>query len=1478
MLISQTQRHRAFLTPLIFCLLILSFIAARAWAQDVRINEFIASNGTTLFDEDGEFEDWIELLNVDTNAVNLNGWGLSDSVTKPFRWAFPDVTLQPGDYLIVFASGKNRKTRNPVTGLIREVYPDIPGTSVADLTTHSSFPESPSAIEIVTNLFEAPTDVADNYGQRMRGRFSPPADGDYRFTIASDDNSELWLSTNDAPENAVKIASVSGWTSSREWEKYNSQTSLWVNLQSNQIYYMEALMKEGGGGDNLAVRFQKRNPNGFTEAPMSAARFRAAEGYFHTDFSISSSGEPLQLTRPDGSVADFVPAVALPYDVAWARSPDGTGDWVYVAQSTPGRANTSPAITLPPPVFFSEPRGYKAEPFYLAITSPAPEAVIHYTLNGSEPDQFSPLYTNALHITNTTIIRATAWTQGMHRLPPITATWIFLDDILKQGATPPPGWPANRAVNNHVMEYGMRASVTTGDTARLLDGFTNAIATISIVTDLTNLFAADGGIYVNPWVDELERPISVEVLDPARGQTHQFQVNAGLRIRGAHSRSTDNPKHSLRLFFRGKYGDSKLNFPLFDQEGADEFDNVDLRTEQNHSWSWYNDANNTFLREVFSRDTQRDMGQPYTRSRYYHLYLDGIYWGLYQTQERGNADFAASYLGGDERDWDTIKTSQPGYTTQAADGNMDAFRALHNIALNQGFTGAYSNNYWTVRGLNPDGAVNSNLTAYLDEDNLIDYMLVTYFTGDPDGPISGWIDRPNNMYALFNRANPTGFKWLRHDAEHSLGGESSYTVNWDTTTIGSGNTYRDLPNFNPATLHLQLISNAEYRARFADRVQRHFYNGGALTVEKSFARLNSRIAEINTAIIAESARWGHGMTRDTQWIQALQSVSNYVLLRQDILLSQFRNRGWISTMVAPQFERAQNWARIHAAEPFYYLAGGGDPRLPGGGIHPDAIAVTNLPNGGGPLPLIASNATWRYYDLGNEPALTNGKTWRDPDYADQTWSNGPAILGFEGFPTSNPVATTTRRWVSGNSGPQVTTTYLRHTLNLASSAGITQLVVHLLRDDGAVVYLNGTEILRDNMPAGNPAYDTYASSAVGSPEQNQYARHALNVAHLLTNGENVIAVELHQCNGASTDLYFDLSLDAERDRHYETWAPIPYATTFKARAMTNGEWSALAELSAAPLDSGGQSIHVWDFENSATFRTPSFTTGGASMTNQPGPGTDIKRNTAVQNFSTAHLRVDNPLGSELIFALPSTGFTNLVLSFLTRRSGSGPGQQALAYTLDGATWNPFTTYAILDSAPEKMIFNFAGLNAAEDNPNFAIRLTFAQGAGGAAGNNRFDELRLSGWPLPAPPPTGYAAWKQAQFTIEEQADPAISGPLADPENSGIANLLRYALGLDRTNEYRSFLPVADLSLDAPPTPLLRHRRLLDPASGLEYQLEYTHDLITSQWIEAILTQDLIYRAALPTGDGITESIEYEVPATTLPPPRFFRLKVRLTNP
>ena len=139
------------------------------------------------------------------------------------------------------------------TGSInREVWTDIGGVRLSDLTNHANYPDSPD-IEDTLSSFEGPVNWANNYGTRLRGYIHAPVTGAYTFWVSSDDYSELYLSTDADPANKVKIAEVPGWTNSRQWNKYSQQQSVTINLVAGEHYYIEALQKEGGGGDSIAA-------------------------------------------------------------------------------------------------------------------------------------------------------------------------------------------------------------------------------------------------------------------------------------------------------------------------------------------------------------------------------------------------------------------------------------------------------------------------------------------------------------------------------------------------------------------------------------------------------------------------------------------------------------------------------------------------------------------------------------------------------------------------------------------------------------------------------------------------------------------------------------------------------------------------------------------------------------------------------------------------------------------------------------------------------------------------------------------------------------------------------------------------------------------------------------------------------------------------------------------------------------------------
>lgn len=158
--------------------------------------------------------------------------------------------------------------------ITRDFWANTSGSSISDIPFNST-PTSTSQITI----FEGPTNTADNYGSRIRGYICPPLTGNYTFWIASDNNSELWLSTNDQPTNKVKIASVEGFCPSRGWTKYPIQQSVPINLTARTKYYIEAIHRESIQGDNLAVGWQL--PNGDLERPIPGTRL--------SPFSISQN-------------------------------------------------------------------------------------------------------------------------------------------------------------------------------------------------------------------------------------------------------------------------------------------------------------------------------------------------------------------------------------------------------------------------------------------------------------------------------------------------------------------------------------------------------------------------------------------------------------------------------------------------------------------------------------------------------------------------------------------------------------------------------------------------------------------------------------------------------------------------------------------------------------------------------------------------------------------------------------------------------------------------------------------------------------------------------------------------------------------------------------------------------------------------------------------------------------------------------------
>ncbi len=847
-----------------------------------------------------------------------------------------------------------------------------------------------------------------------------------------------------------------------------------------------------------------------------------------------------------------------------------------------------------------------AVPFPVTLTSSTPGASIRYTTDGSTPSEtHGTPYTGPITITGTTVLRSIAYLEGWESSTVDTHTYLVLDDVLSQspaGEVPGPGWPTpdgDGRVNGQRIDYGMDPDIVNhadpeiGGPAQVRAALA-ALPSVSIVIDATNLFDSATGIYVNPYSRGLawERPCSVELLnDPAGG----FQVNAGLRIRGGYSRSQDNPKHAWRLFFRGEYGAAKLDYPLFGDEGASSFNQVDLRTAQNYSWSFMGDSRNTFLREEFSRQAFLEMGGPGSHVKYVHVYVNGHYWGLHNFDERKEADHCAEYLGGDKLNWDVVKAEQEsGYSTGATDGNLDAWTNLFARANPLVAPGVYTRRalteaeYFDLQGLAADGVTTNASPVLLDVDALIDYMLLTFWTGNTDGATSAFLgdDRANNWFGARDRTSRRGFVFFPHDFEHCLFdiyGDRTGPFNRsfdDEDTYGEKRFY-----YNPMFLHGDLMDVPAYRERWQERVQHHLFNGGMLDLAANRTRILRLAAVVDGAIRAESARWGdmyadHPLTRADWAAERDYILDQFLPARTAQVIAQLRADGLYpgldGVLAQPPGGFVRSTDPLHLTGPeggvvtWYYTTDGSDPRLPNGTPSPAAqifspagVVTNTLVSSGESAP----GATWRYrdpsIDLGSSAVVEghpsySAANWKHPAFDDSAavWKSGDAELGAGDTADGRPERTLINIGPAGSRYPVL---YFRRTFVVTDPAQYDTLLLDALIDDGAIFYINGREAGRLNMPAGEIGH-AYSGLNASNEDAFQPVTSAALLPSLLVPGVNQFAVQVHNVSDTSSDLSFDVRLRATRSVFSSPVLLPPGEVTVRARAYDGAQWSALSDV------------------------------------------------------------------------------------------------------------------------------------------------------------------------------------------------------------------------------------------------------------------------------------------------------------------------------
>jgi hypothetical protein len=923
------------------------------------------------------------------------------------------------------------------------------------------------------------------------------------------------------------------------------------------------------------------NPGEYLVIFASGKDRSTAGSELHTNFRLSGDGEYLALFSPGGTaVTEFDPA----YPVQQTDVSYGYYEGIYTGFSdpTPGSDNTSSTATILPPPVFSIEHGFYESSFNLELSCDVATAEIYYTTDASTPGAVNgTLYTAPITISGTTVIRAVSIIEGEATSKDVTQTYLFPDDVIHQPNNPE-GYPAEWGAyvdgslsGNAIADYEMDPEMIADPTfaARVKEGLMD-IPTLSLVSDKGNFFSHDidpvtGGIYIYTGApgDETglgwERPVSAEFFNSK--DSIDFQVNCGVLLQGGHSRRPEkDPKHSFQLKFRSEYGPSRLSYPIFGEKAAQSFNNLVIRAGFGLSWLHWTSGERErgqLQRDPWTKDAQRAMGHPSSNSIFVHLYINGIYWGVYNPCERLDADYAVSYFGGDESEYDVIKDyMEGGLDSPAVDGTTEAWDDMIGM-VNAGLTSNEA--YQAVQGNNPDGTPSAGHEAMIDMVNFADYMLLNYYGSNTDWDHHNW-------GAIRNRVKPDkGFKFFCWDAEHMIKSVSG-------NMLGVNNDYCPSRIFQKAT------ENEDFRHLFADRVVKHCFNGGALSPEGSAQLWSARRTQVEKSMDAEAARWGDYRrdvhpwstgpfelyTTDDQWLAEQNLMSNtYFPQRTSVFISQLRSAGLYPQVDAPVFlingsEITQN--TINAGDlltmtstqgTIYYTTDGNDP------------VVWQSSQGSNETVLVAENTTKKVL----VPKSDIGNTWlSDFSYDDASWqtcSGSPGGIGYEAGTGYESYITLDVRsdMYTGGTSPN-TSCYVRipFTVNSGDLSTFTSLILGVRYDDGFVAYLNGKKVAEANAPA-SPVWNSASS---GSHEAGSLE--TMNISDYvgdLKAGDNLLTIQAMNTNTTSTDFIISATLTAsDQDPSGGiSGSAIPYSgeialnqsSQVKARVFYNDEWSAM---------------------------------------------------------------------------------------------------------------------------------------------------------------------------------------------------------------------------------------------------------------------------------------------------------------------------------
>lgn len=812
-------------------------------AQGLVINEVSSSNSSLIYDEDGDTPDWIELFNGGISPINLEGYGLSDTLNNDLFWNFPAYELASGGHLLVFASDKDRKDP-PLNWetiidagetwkyLVPAEEPDaawrLPGfdeSSWLDGKTSIGYgdDDDSTVVEGATSVF-------------LRKTFNindPAAFHEAILHVDYDDGFIAYI-------NGVEVAR-NGFTSESPipYDAFSeiSHEAKIFNGGQPEAFFISSLQDILVTGENILsvqVHNTSAGSSDLTIIPiLSLGATNSVSGglsdyvnfspkSFHTHFKISSDGETIYLKDPLGDLVDTLYTGKLISNISIGRSPDGQDNIVYFQEPTPGDSNLNQAYqNFAGNVSFSLEGGFYTQQITLEIQSENPDDTIYYTIDGKDPNENSSKYKNPLQLSFNTVVKAR---------------------VLKYNSVP-------GLINSQSYFFN-----TTHD-----------LPLISIVTDPKNFFDFNTGIYMkgpnaesefpyfgaNFWED-WEVPVHIEMFEPNGEQA--FSLNAGAKIFGAYSRGSD--QKSLTIHARKSYGDGPIEYKIFDEKKLDEFSSIVLRNSGN-------DWNNTMFRDglltsLFAKNVDRQAFRPAV------VYINGDYWGIHNIREKINEHFVADNHNLDSDDINLVELNgQPVFGDEGHYVDMINYISSHTMTNQQSY---------------------EYIKTQMDVLNFINYEIGNIFIDNTDWP-------GNNVKYWRHNSDTAVWRWIIYDTDFGFGIWEPNNVNNNTLEFALDPYGPGWPNPSWSTLLLRkLIENTEFKSlfinSFADQLNTNLLPANVR------ARIDYHKNLIESEINAHMSRWGGSIQYWNQQVNALYTFANQ---RPNVIRNNIKSRFGISS-------------------------------------------------------------------------------------------------------------------------------------------------------------------------------------------------------------------------------------------------------------------------------------------------------------------------------------------------------------------------------------------------------------------------------------------------------------------------------------------------------------------------------------------------------------------------------------------------------